>query len=216
MNLGNLFGVYTLLLLNKYFFSYISKLKLRTKGDKDEEIVIEEETLEIINKNEGRSSLVTQILSWASLGTGVVVSYLTGAHAYAMQILNYLLIITANLPTFCRVGAPSVAFMLKVGKYKYDFLKGWYVLLLVYLFLEGLIFNIVLLVRSEVTMRKVQHNIWVLNMALEVTVPFLVFFFYQVAKQNRAKFISGILNFFSIQHLQHLIVDFAIEVNENG
>lgn len=205
MHLGNTCGVYTLLLLYRYLSTVINALKMPTSGDQ----------IDIVKTDE-KASLFNQIFGWATVGTGVVVGYLTGAHAYAMQIFDYVLIITANLPTFCRVGAPCVAFLMKMGKYKFEFLKGWYVVLLSFLVIEFITFNLILLIKSEITLRKIQQNIWLANTIFEIFIPFIVYFFYQVAHQNRRQFVKKVTKFFSIEQLQLFLVDFVEEVAENG
>lgn len=180
-------------------------------------------------------SQLSKLKTVASISSGLLFSYMTGSHAYVLSLINLVFIIIANLPTFCCVGAPFIAIMLKIlkfSKFNLHFLRGWYVLTLliviarpVYLLLVSLLVKFV--TESAQTLHRPQRiviyqielvvsGMEIIEILLEMSLAFGVYIFYQIEAKHRKRYIKKVFDSFSIENAQRMLADFTEEVMSYG
>ena len=120
----NVYGIYSLLIMNKYLGVILSIFKTVDSKIFAAEKLEEEET----PKDSSAWEIYGQVKSWLIAASGVAAAYATGTTSYILPLVNLTFTTISNLPMFTRVGAPFLCIVMKLYGFKLPFLRGWFVL----------------------------------------------------------------------------------------
>mmetsp|Transcript_22919 Transcript_22919/g.29262 ORF Transcript_22919/g.29262 Transcript_22919/m.29262 type:complete len:211 (-) Transcript_22919:548-1180(-) len=127
----NVFGIYSLLLMNKYLgvlLNIFKSIDSQIYDEAQKDLKEKEKEKEKENQNGRDWDVYRQVKTWLIAASGVTAAYVTGTTSYLLQLLSLIFTIISNLPMFTRVGAPFLCIVMKLYGFKLRFLRGWLVL----------------------------------------------------------------------------------------